>query len=88
MNKREKHAKAEEFRARISMTAQRQQAISELAGKKEYTESDKVRLNVLFQKTAYATGCEKEYRLLIAKLKSDANPPLDIKKIVSFETKL
>lgn len=88
MDKKEKHAKAEEFRARISMTAQRQQAITELAGKKEYSETDKVRLNVLFQKTAYVEGCSKEYRLLIAKLKCDANLPLDIKKITSFEAKM
>ncbi|MBQ8870853.1 MAG: hypothetical protein IJ019_05710 [Alphaproteobacteria bacterium] len=87
MDKKEKHAKAEEFRARISMTAQRQQAINELAGKKEYSESDKVRLNVLFQKTSYAVGCEKEYRLLIARLKND-DSPLDTNKVTSFEAKI
>ena len=88
MDKKQKHAKAEEFRARISMPAQRKCAISELTVKKEYSEADVVRLNVLFQKTSYIAGCEQEYRLLIAKLKSDANSPLDTKKITSFEAKL
>ena len=87
MDKKEKHAKAEEFRNRISMPAQRKCAISELTAKNEYSESDKVRLSVLFQKTSYIAGCEQEYRLLIAKLKGDASLSLD-KKIASFEAKL
>lgn len=90
MNKQEKHAKATEFRNRIIYPAQRKCAIVELVSKKEYSESDKVRLNVLFQKTSYISGCEDEYRLLISKLKKDANAnlALDKKKIASFEAKL
>ena len=88
MDKKEKHQKAEEFRNRISMPAQRQCSIVELANKKEYSEADKVRLNVLFQKTSYVTGCEKEYCLLIARVKSSTDISLDEKKIASFEAKL
>ena len=87
MDKKEKHAKAEEFRNRISMPAQRKCAISELTVKKEYSEADVVRLNVLFQKTSYIAGCEQEYRLLIAKIKGNTSLSLD-KKIASFEAKL
>lgn len=88
MNKQDKHAKATEFRNRIKFPAQRKCAIVELVSKKEYSESDKVRLNVLFQKTSYIAGCENEYRLLIKKVKQNNSLALDKKKIISFESKL
>ncbi len=88
MDKTQKHAKATEFRDRIKFPAQRKCAIAELLSKKEYSESDKVRLNVLFQKTSYIAGCGNEYRLLIGKIKQDSSLALDKKKIILFETKL
>ena len=88
MDQKAKHAKATEFRTRIEFPAQRKCAITELAEKAEYSESDLVRLNVLFQKTSYVAGCEKEYLVLIAKLREHKDLALDKKKIDSFEAKI
>lgn len=63
-----KHKKAEEFRSRIEFPTQRQAAISEMLQKSEFDASDEVRLQVLFQRKQYLTGCETAYRLLIKKL--------------------
>ena len=87
MEKKEKHAKAIEFRNRVQYPAQRRAAITELVSKEEYSESDKVRIDVLFQKISYIAGCENEYRCLIAKLKRQNLAP-DKKKLASFEAKL
>ena len=87
MEKKEKHLKAQDFRDRILMPAQRKRAIYELLSKKEYSETDRIYLPILFQKTSYITGCECEYRLLIDKLKSFKELGLD-NKIAHFKSKL
>ena len=58
MAKKEKHEKAEEFRGQIALPVQRNATISELLTKSSYDESDKLRINILFQKKAYLEGCE------------------------------
>lgn len=87
MTKEEKHAKANEFRNRITMPAQRKSTIQELLKKEQYSETDKICLPILFQKTSYIEGCESEYRLLILKLKGRTDLSLE-SKLNHFATKL
>jgi len=71
--KERKHKKAEEFRQRIVMPAQRAAAIRELIEKSAYDMSDEIRLVVLFQKQDYLRGCEQEYYDLVVKVNSIAS---------------
>lgn len=68
MAKKENHQKAEEFRGQIALPVQRNATISELLTKSSYDESDKLRINILFQKKAYLEGCENNYKLLAARV--------------------
>lgn len=77
------HEKAEEFRRQIALPVQRNSAISELLTKSEYDESDKLRINILFQKKAYLEGCKDTYKLLVAKVKTTGDDKL-IKKATAF----
>lgn len=87
MDKQERHLKAKAFRERIAMPSQRKNAISELISKNEFSEVDRVYLDVLFQKTSYISGCQHEYRLLIIKLRSLGEDTLS-EKISTFEKRL
>ncbi len=87
MEKKEKHLKAQAFRERIAMPTQRKSAIMELVSKSEFSEVDRVYLDVLFQKTSYISGCQHEYRLLIIKLRTIGESTLS-EKISTFEKRL
>lgn len=83
MAKEEKHQKAEQFRAQILLPVQRNSAISELLTKSVYDESDKLRLNILFQKKAYLEGCKDNYKLLAARVATLGDDKL-AKKATAF----
>lgn len=83
MAKKEKHQKAEEFRRQIALPVQRNSAISELLTKSSHDESDKLRLNILFQKKAYLEGCENNYKLLAARVATLGDDKL-AKKATAF----
>lgn len=87
MDKQERHLKAKAFRERIVMPSQRKSAIMELVSKTEFSEVDRVYLDVLFQKISYINGCQHEYRLLIVKLRTIGEDALS-EKISTFEKRL
>lgn len=83
MAKKENHQKAEEFRGQIALPVQRNATISELLTKSSYDESDKLRINILFQKKAYLEGCENNYKLLAARVATLGDDKL-AKKATAF----
>ncbi len=68
MEQKKKHDKAEIFRAHIHSVARRASAIQELVQKTSYDEMDRLCLKILLSKVTYTTGCEKEYKTLLAHL--------------------
>lgn len=89
MDKKQRHEKAVNFRRSIVGHLQRKSVINGLLAKTEYSETDKLYITILFQKTSYIAGCEGEYARLIARIKRDADYlSLDKDKVKSFEAKL
>lgn len=63
-----RHARAEAFRNRITISSERAAAIRSLLSKHDYDEGDCQRINILLSKVSLASGCEQEYVQLVAHL--------------------
>ncbi len=81
------HEKAEAFRKRIALSGQRVAEINALLKKEQFDESDKLRATILFQKAAYLSGCEEQYKQLITHVRLMGNEAL-IAKTKGFASKL
>lgn len=81
------HEKAEAFRKRIALSGQRVAEINNLLRKEQFDESDSLRATILFQKAAYLSGCEEQYKQLITHVRLMGNEAL-IAKSQSFANKL
>jgi len=68
MTQEKRHEIAENFRQQIQLPAQRAEAVRTLIAKPSFDESDKIRIQELLRKTAYADPCEKEYMQLLVRL--------------------
>ena len=82
-----KHSMAEAFRKRIALSGQRAVEITNLLKKEKFDESDNLRATILFQKAAYLSGCEEQYKQLITHVRLMGNEAL-IAKSQSFANKL
>lgn len=87
MEQKTRHQKAESFRQEIALTANRNQFINSLLIKDVFDDSDKLRITILFQKSAYLNGCEDGYAMLIQKINSLGDSELAA-KISSFTKKI
>ena len=82
-----KHSMAEAFRKRIALSGQRAVEITNLLKKEKFDESDNLRATILFQKAAYLSGCEEQYKQLITHVRLMGNEAL-IAKTKGFASKL
>lgn len=87
MTKEERHQKAENFRNEILSVANRNQVLVALSGKSDYSETDRIHIVVLFQKSSYLTGCESAYIRLIEKIRQHGDAEL-ITKTTAFAKRL